>query len=109
MSGVNKTRSTRPRAEYLDAGFAALPLEVLLEVVLYTDVVSAIQMTQVSDFIVVLGSRNENRPSLVSIVAGFLDLQGPLYFERKILLLVIAVGCPQVYSARSQTCGVKHP
>jgi len=42
------------------AGFDVLPLEVLLEVVPYTDVVSAIQMTQVSDFVVVLGIRNVN-------------------------------------------------
>lgn len=97
------------RAACSDAGFVTLPIEVLLEVVPYTDVVSAVQMTQVSDFIVDLGCRSQDRRSLVSTAVGFLDLQGPLYAARKLLFLIIAVGYPQVFSAHSQACGANHP
>lgn len=40
------------------AALDALPIEILLEVVPHTDVPSAIQMTQVSDFDVILVTRH---------------------------------------------------
>jgi len=91
MSDANKTGSAPVRTACFDAGFVALPIEVLLAVVPHTGVVSAIQMTQVSDFIVVLGCRSENQCPLVLIAAGLVDLQGPPHAARKFLFLVIVI------------------
>lgn len=51
MSDGNRLRSALVRTACLEASLVALPIEVLLEVVSYTDVVSAIKMTRVSALI----------------------------------------------------------
>ena len=53
MSDGNRLRSALVRTACLEASLVALPIEVLLEVVSFTDVVSAIKMTRVSALITV--------------------------------------------------------
>jgi len=61
MDDINETSSAPVRrVAHHRAAFDALPFEVLLEVVPHTDIVSNIQMTQVSSFNVILVTRNKN-------------------------------------------------
>jgi len=60
MNDINETSSAPAGVAHQRVAFDALPLEVLLEVVPHTDVVSSMQMTQVSGFNVILVTRNEN-------------------------------------------------
>jgi hypothetical protein len=57
MDDGDELRSAPVGSADLNAAFA-LPIDILLEVVSHTDVVSAIQLTQVNVFVVVLGPRN---------------------------------------------------
>lgn len=60
MDDKNKINSAPAGVAHRGAAFHALPIEIFLEVVPHTDVVSAIKMTQVSGFNVILVTRNEN-------------------------------------------------
>jgi hypothetical protein len=60
MDDRNETSSAPASFTHHGVAFGALPLEVLLEVVPHTDVVSTIQMTRVSVFNVIPFTRNED-------------------------------------------------
>lgn len=60
MGDKNEISSAPAGVAHYGAAFHALPIEIFLDVVPHTDVVSAIKMTQVSDFDVILVTRNGN-------------------------------------------------
>lgn len=60
MDDRNETSSAPAGVAHRPA-FDALPIEILFEMVPHTDVASAIQMTQVSGFNVILFTRNESQ------------------------------------------------